>query len=419
VPKALAKASRENKALFVDAWAPWCHTCLSMKHYVFDDPALAPLAERVVFAAIDTDRDENAKFLERYKVDVWPTFFVIEPGSGKVLGYWPGAASLGEMRGFVEDSLDALDSMRQATLAPGSALASLIEAKAAQAAGDPKRAAKLYEQALATSPTDWPRRSVALFGWLQSLFYARDGKQCVAVGLRHIEEIRGAARPADFASYLFECTKGVRDAQKRGEARKAAITRLRALTANPPADSSFDDRADAFDILSRILHETGDRAGARKAQEDRLGVMERAAKEAPSPQAAATFDYGRANAYLSLGRADEAIAMLEQREKEMPDSYEPPARLASLLARMKRWPAALDAINRALKHAYGPRKLSYLRLKADIQTALGDRAGRISTIEEEIKGYQELGGGKANEAGLADAKKRLAAAQKAGGVAPR
>jgi thiol-disulfide isomerase/thioredoxin len=43
----MAKAKAEGKAVLVDAWAPWCHTCLSMQNYVLNDPSLASLGERV------------------------------------------------------------------------------------------------------------------------------------------------------------------------------------------------------------------------------------------------------------------------------------------------------------------------------------------------------------------------------------
>src|SRR5688572_25080794 len=62
----IAKAKAEGKAVVVDAWAPWCHTCLSMQNYVLNDPSLAPLAERVVLVELDTDKPENAAFLEKY-----------------------------------------------------------------------------------------------------------------------------------------------------------------------------------------------------------------------------------------------------------------------------------------------------------------------------------------------------------------
>src|SRR4051812_6080158 len=55
VAGAAARARAEGKALFVDAWAPWCHTCLSMKNFVLGDPSLGALEDRVVFASVDTD----------------------------------------------------------------------------------------------------------------------------------------------------------------------------------------------------------------------------------------------------------------------------------------------------------------------------------------------------------------------------
>ena len=74
---ATARARAEGKLLFVDAWAPWCHTCLSMKNFVFSTTEAQLLACDVVPVAIDTDKAESAAFVERYGVSVWPTFFLV------------------------------------------------------------------------------------------------------------------------------------------------------------------------------------------------------------------------------------------------------------------------------------------------------------------------------------------------------
>jgi tetratricopeptide (TPR) repeat protein len=141
--------------------------------------------------------------------------------------------------------------------------------------------------------------------------------------------------------------------------------------------------------------------------------MERAAAEAPAPEVAATYDYQRAGAYLALGRPDEAVRMLVQRERELPKSYEPPARLADVLVRVGRLPEALKAIDRAIARAYGPRKLRYLKLRAEIQDKLGDRAAQIATLREEVAGHEALARGHANLERLAEAKKRLEEAERA------
>ena len=103
---ALAEARANGRLLFVDAWAPWCHTCLSMRKEVLERPELGAYADRFVFAAVDTDRPESATFLERYTLKAWPTFFVIEPTSGAVLVGESlmladdPAAKIGELRGL-------------------------------------------------------------------------------------------------------------------------------------------------------------------------------------------------------------------------------------------------------------------------------------------------------------------------------
>ena len=403
----LAKAKAEGKAVLVDAWAPWCHTCLSMQNYVLNDPSLAPLAERVVLVELDTDKPENAAFLEKYTVSVWPTFFVIDPASGEATGLWPGSASVNEFRGFVQDGLAAIEAKGAD---PGSPEALAAAAKSKQATGDWAGAAKDYEQVVAKAPADWPRRSEALAGWLFSLSQAGDNAACVKVGRAHLAEVQGAAVPADFAANLLGCADELKDKAAHAD----AVARLKAFTANPPADASADDRADAWNILSYALADDGDEAGARHAQEQRLAVLEKAAAGIQDPLLAQTFDYQRAQAYVALDRGEEAVKMLEAREQELPNSYEPPARLASALSKMDKLPEALVAIDRAIAKSYGPRQLLYVKQKADIQGRMGDKAGQVETLKKEVAGYEALAKGHARPEALEDARKRLAQAQKQG-----
>ncbi|WP_437573284.1 thioredoxin family protein [Sorangium sp. So ce887] len=412
LPGAREKARAEGKALFVDAWAPWCHTCLSMKHYVLTDPSLRPFAERVVFADIDTDRPENAPFLERHEVTVWPTFFVLEPADGEVVGLWRGAASVQELRELLREALHAMDSRAASALPADDPNRLLVEAKRAHSAGDHAAAASAYQRAVARGGEAWPRRSEALLGLLSAL-RRKDAAACADLGRAHVGEVKGAALPADFASVLLSCAAALPDGKAQRAAREAAVARLRSIVESPPADSSADDRADAWGLLAEGLQALGDAAGARAANESKLAVLERAAKEAKAPEAAAAYDYGRAMAYLALSRGDEAVAMLKEREAQMPASYEPPARLAQVLHAMGREAEALAAVERAIGRAYGPRRLRYLKLRAEIQQRLGQGAEQVATLREEVAGYEALPKGLASQAALDDARRRLAEAEKA------
>jgi len=412
-PGALELARRQGKALFVDAWAEWCHTCLSMQSYVFSDRSLAPLAERVVFASLDTDRDESAAFLARYAVDAWPTFFMLDPGTGRVLAQWQGAASTAEMRAFIAESLAALDAIRVQKLPTSSPLSLLMAAHERHAASDFRAAAAAYAQALRAAPDDWPRRSEALYGRLQALGQSGQYDECARFGIEHAERVSGAVTPSDFARTLQRCSDNVASPELRRAARRAALTRLRRIVEAPPPEMSVDDRADALEGYAEALIAEGDRNSARTVEQQRLRLMEEAAESATSPQMAQTYDYGRARAYVALGRAGEAVRLLEGRMRQLPDSYEPPARLASVLAQIGRHKEALTAVERALQLSYGPRKLQYLALKARILEALGDRAAAIAALEQEVQGYEALPPGHANPRRVDDARKRLAAARRA------
>jgi thiol-disulfide isomerase/thioredoxin len=405
---AVARARAEGKALFVDAWAPWCHTCLSMKRYVLGDPALGALADRVVFLAVDTDRPEAAAFQERFAPKALPTFYVLDPASLAVVGHWEGSASVAEMRGFVEESL-AL--MRGGAMDPASR--AHAEARVAHAGGKLAEAAAAYERAVAAAPPSWASRGAALNGWIAALAGAKAWEACARVGRAHLAEVRGSAAPADFAAVLLSCAGELPAGPEQRAAREAAVARLRELAAHPPADASVDDRQDALGTLAEGLADLGDKQGSRAVEEARLALLDAAAKAARSPEEAHTYDYARANVYEALGRADEAAAMLAQREKEMPDAYEPPARLAGVLLRAGKLAEAKAAAERAIARAYGPRRLRYVAVKAQILGKMGDKAGALGALREEVRGWEALPKGQASPEKIADARRRLAEAEAA------
>src|SRR5262249_51037814 len=92
--------------LFVDAWASWCHSCLSMRAYVFPDARLEPLADRFVWLSIDTERETNAELVSRLGVRVLPTVFVIDEADERVRLAWPGSLTAPELVALLGDTVD-------------------------------------------------------------------------------------------------------------------------------------------------------------------------------------------------------------------------------------------------------------------------------------------------------------------------
>jgi hypothetical protein len=94
--------------------------------------------------------------------------------------------------------------------------------------------------------------------------------------------------------------------------------------------------------------------------------------------------------YLALGRGEEAVAMLRARARQMPDSYEPPARLTTALVALGRHHEALAASRDAIANSYGPRKLGYYGTRVGILRKLGDRKAERETLEAMIAFYESL-----------------------------
>ena len=157
---ASAKARQAGKLLVVDVWALWCHTCLSMRNFVFTDPLLREVAGSFVYLSIDTEQPSSAAFVQRFPIKSWPTMLVIDPRAEKgpgdrepVLARWTGAMTAREL----------LARLRELAGAPVSP--QLAQADAAAAAGRPTEAAGLYEKA-AQQPAVRPQ---ALLGQIQAL----------------------------------------------------------------------------------------------------------------------------------------------------------------------------------------------------------------------------------------------------------
>lgn len=387
---AFAAARRDAKPLLVDLWAPWCHTCLSMQEFVLRDAELPHAKERFVFLAVDTERPENAGFLEKYSVSVWPTFYVIDPLSRAVRGRWLGAASASEFSRFLDDGARAVELGREAELAADDPRALQLAGDELAARRDFAGAAAKYGAALERAPRDWSWRPAVLVARMSALSKAKRYDDCAALGESAMLQTGSGVSAGDFASFALTCAGKLPKGDTRALAvRKVAESMLTTLCDGKGTELTADDHADACGNLEAVRQDLGDAAGARRAAEAGLAVLERAAKGVPD-DVALTFDRARSDFLISLGRGEEALSLLRQRERALPDNYNPAHQLARVYRSLKRWDEALAAIERAISRAYGPRRANLMTLQIELLMAAGRKSEAKAAAARQLEAYRAL-----------------------------
>ncbi len=407
---ALACARAEKKPIFIDDWAPWCHTCLSMKQTVFIDPGLEPLADRFVWLAIDTDKESNADVVAKFPPQVWPTFYVVSPADESIHGRYLGAASLDQLREFItEGERSYLDSVGDG-IDPDSPLGHERSGDRAVVAGDWAAAAEAYSAALAGAPADWSRRPDVLVKQISAYFKADLGQPCVALAESAFESTGRGASSSDFSYYAHICAGEIADKARAQALRRRLAERLQGIIDDPSAPLSIDDRSDGLRILREIHDALGDEGRALELAERQRDLLDTTWAKAPNAFARMTFVWPRVEVYAYLGQGDEIVADVEALEQALPTQYDPSYRLTWLFHHLERYDQALAAAKRADEKMYGPRKGRLLFLVADIHAARGDRQAERSAREAVIAHYQGLPASQQQPGALAAARAALAEA---------
>ena len=384
-----------------------------MRAFVFTDPALTSRAGQFVWLELNVDDERNAAHRERLSLEALPTFYVLNPADESVVMRRVDGMTVAEMGGFLDEARAAATGA-----APSSpAEAALLRADRLNGEGKKAEAAAAYREALDRRPPGWPpygRAVVALLFLQQSL--SEDAK-CLALAREALPRLSGGSPPSVMVARSgLDCALGL---GKDDASRAAAIAEMEAATRKTVADASLgaaaDDVSTSYLSLIQARKDAGDAAGARKDAEAWAAFLEAQAAAAKTPEQRAVFDSHRLSAYLELQQPERAIPMLQESEKDLPDDYNPPARLAVAYLAMKKPDEALAASNRALpkvdRPAARPRAadaIGHLRREGRRGgLARGPRAGprvrrvaaRGPALRGPDQGAQEEAGGAGGEAG--------------------
>ena len=371
-----------------------------MRAFVFTDKALERYAGRFVWLAVDTENSTNAEFLKKYPISVWPTLLIVDPKKESVALRYAGGATVPQLEKLLKDGEGAVKGAKSK--------ADEALARADGLANEKKHpeAAKAYEEAIAAAPKNWSRLGRAAESLTFELTMAKQPEQCAARALELYPRVKGTYSAFNVAANGLSC------AAEKPENR-ATLDALEKDTSEVLHDAkiplSADDKSQLYDALISARVALKDEEGARKLREESVSYLEGEAKKAKTAEQRAVFDTYRLNLYVDLKQPERAIPMLEQSERDLPNDYNPPARLGYVDRAMGKYDEALGAYDRALKKVYGPRKIGVLRGKADTYALKGDKESAKRTLEEAIRYAESLPEGQRSDATIASLKKKLEA----------
>jgi predicted negative regulator of RcsB-dependent stress response len=244
--------------------------------------------------------------------------------------------------------------------------------------GDREKALPLYEKVANAGNVPVSVRGRAGLNATLVLMGKSDFSECGKKGAAFAEKTKGTYYEAGLWSTVAFCAME----DKNDALIKKCVARIEASLANPEVGLNTDDRSDLYDALSSGYQALGDEASSKLAVKSRIEMLEQAAKTAPSPLAAQTFDAHSTEIYIAQARFDDAIAMLQASENASPKDYNPPARLARVYLAKRELQAAKSAIGRARARVYGPRTASLAILQGDIEAASGDKDAAKKAYED-------------------------------------
>lgn len=105
-----AKALKENKMIFFDAFASWCGPCKYLENKVYTDKAVAAyFNQHFINVKIDMEEGEGLKLSKEFNIKAYPTLMFFSP-KGKLVHKYIGAMDADE---FVALGKDARNPSRQ------------------------------------------------------------------------------------------------------------------------------------------------------------------------------------------------------------------------------------------------------------------------------------------------------------------
>src|SRR5215510_9060622 len=171
-----------------------------MRAFVFTDPSLKRHAGRFVWLSINTERADNAPFLERFPVQAWPSFFIIDPQKETAAIRWVGGATVPQLEKLLADGRRAIH--------PSTRGVAEVLSRADLLYGEGKNAdaAEAYREALRMAPPGWPQYPRAVESLLFALAHEHEPKGCATTAQEAYAKLAHTPSAANVAATGLDCS---------------------------------------------------------------------------------------------------------------------------------------------------------------------------------------------------------------------
>ena len=372
-----------------------------MRAFVFTDKALGRQAGRFVWLSVNTEKRENAAVLGKFPVKVWPSFFVIDPATEKIVFRWVGGATTPQLLRILDDGAKAAGGGR----APGAALAN---ADRLFAEGKNPEAAAAYREALKTLRPESPSYARTVESLLFALSSSGQHEACAVAARDAFASLKEAPSAANVAGSGLDCALSMKDGDPRKADLVAALVRdARSVLDGPKAGLAADDVSAVYQTVAEERRAAKEEAGEKAVLEAWATYLDGEAAKAKTPAERTVFDAHLTTVCLALGQPERVVPALLASEKDFPDDYNPPQRLAIAYGAMKQYDDALAASDRAMERAYGPRKLVVYRTRVDLLKKKGDLASAKKVLQEMLAYAEALPTEQRSDRTIASIRKQL------------
>lgn len=147
--RALDQAERDGKPVLVDVWAVWCVPCKEMDDTTYRSALV--IREASAFVPLKVDADVATSFVERYRVDAYPTLLFLD-GRGREISRWRGAIAAEPLAGLMRQVGGGYTAYRLALEREGDPASAIVVADYLTAAGSPAGAVDRLRASLGALP---------------------------------------------------------------------------------------------------------------------------------------------------------------------------------------------------------------------------------------------------------------------------